>query len=1352
MKRPRLKKILFWGGISLAVLLLLLAGTAYFLAGTQSGTRFLFARLGTLIPGSLAVGELRGPLRGPLDLRGVKYENDTLRVEIDRLQLRWRPEALWSRQLDVERLWADGVRVVTLPTEEKKEKTPLPDLNLRFNVVVRDARVRGMTLSSAEPEPGSQPLVIDTIDLATTAMGPKVRVDRLTVRSAQLDADVQGTLQPQGAYPVDLSLRWAFRSPGLAPFSGSGKLSGTLEKLHVTQTLGSPFPASADVMLSEPLYELGFDGKVRFAGVNPRLFKPDLPDIPARGEVTLRGTLEELAGSGRVEAVVEELGPVAAVFQVARTASEDGSEQEIRVERADVTLSGTPTKASARGTVEIEDEKIRFNGDVSWANVTWPLRNPRPAELVVASRQGKAHVEGSPESYKAQVEADVAGLAGGKIQPGRWEIAGAGDLDSFRFDRLAGRLLGGSLAGRGEVAWKPQVKWNATVQATGVDPGQVVPQLAGRLNVNARSQGTVTDAGPVGRVDVQQLSGTLLGARVAGQGELLLQPQLQWKAAVRAAGIDPGRFAKDYPGKLDLVARSQGTLTDGGPVGRVTVSQLSGTLRGQPLSAQADVKLAAGQRYEVSRLEATWSDAKLSASGAVGGATHVTGDLAWNLDVPNLAIVLPQAGGAVTAEGRVSGPLKAPRIRATASGKGFRFATQSVGTAEVEADVDLAPAGKIVLDVEANALQSGEQRVDKLTLQGRGTRASHTLTLAASNAEGRLDLGLRGGLEGTTAWRGEIQRLDVRSQPIGDWSLQGAAPLAASAEAVELKNFCWTQSDGGKLCATGAWAKSGPWNADARLSSLPLRLFKAWLPPDLEVTGDLDGHAVARGNGADLLAADVDLVPGPGEIRFPGAEGRTVSFRYEQGLVQAKLGAGGQGDATARLVLVGAGSLSARAAIPRLIGGGAPLSAQPLSGRVDVDLTDLGFLAGFVPDVKQPAGTLKAGYTLGGTVGQPLLTGEARLANGRFKIPRFGLDLRDVRIAAIGDGGGSLALDGSVRSGSGTLTLKGRAGLVPSAQDPVELAFQGRNVQAVNTEEMKIQVSPDLKVAYAGEVVRVTGDVNIPQARINIEDRRKKGPVKASEDVVFVNSTGEEPDARKDLAIATRVRLILGRDVEINVFNLKGKPTGSLLLVDEPGRVTRGTGELVLNEGTFKAYGQDLKIERGRIVFAGPVDNPGIDIRAARTADDGTVAGIEAKGTVQKPEVTLWSRPAMTESEALAYLLLGRPLNQTQPQEGDRLANAATSLGLKGGNLLAKKLAARYGLEEARLESTGSLEDTSLVVGKYLSPRLYVSYGIGLFKAVNTFRIRYLINRKWTLQAETGEGTSADILYTLERQ
>lgn len=83
--------------------------------------------------------------------------------------------------------------------------------------------------------------------------------------------------------------------------------------------------------------------------------------------------------------------------------------------------------------------------------------------------------------------------------------------------------------------------------------------------------------------------------------------------------------------------------------------------------------------------------------------------------------------------------------------------------------------------------------------------------------------------------------------------------------------------------------------------------------------------------------------------------------------------------------------------------------------------------------------------------------------------------------------------------------------------------------------------------------------------------------------------------------------------------------------------------------------------------------------------------------------------------------------------------------------MLGKRIASRFGLEEARIESDGSLDEASLVVSKYLSPKLYVSFGIGLFEPVNTFRIRYLLSDKWSLQAESGPGTSADALYTIER-
>ena len=104
------------------------------------------------------------------------------------------------------------------------------------------------------------------------------------------------------------------------------------------------------------------------------------------------------------------------------------------------------------------------------------------------------------------------------------------------------------------------------------------------------------------------------------------------------------------------------------------------------------------------------------------------------------------------------------------------------------------------------------------------------------------------------------------------------------------------------------------------------------------------------------------------------------------------------------------------------------------------------------------------------------------------------------------------------------------------------------------------------------------------------------------------------------------------------------------------------------------------------------------------------------------------------------------------------MANAVNSLELKGGNLVAKKIAARFGLEEARVESKGGIKESSLGVGKYLSPRLYVNYGVGLLSPISTFTIRYLLGRTWSVQAQQGaavggqgQATGVDLLYTVER-
>ncbi len=452
--------------------------------------------------------------------------------------------------------------------------------------------------------------------------------------------------------------------------------------------------------------------------------------------------------------------------------------------------------------------------------------------------------------------------------------------------------------------------------------------------------------------------------------------------------------------------------------------------------------------------------------------------------------------------------------------------------------------------------------------------------------------------------------------------------------------------------------------------------------------------------------------------------------------------------------LVDIGQISGQVSLPRYNARGVPAATQPIQGRIRMDVRDIGFAQAFLTTVERLHGSLHADIAVGGTLGDPKLRGEMRLAGGQADLPEFGLDLRDLTFTARGNGTGPLALDGSVRGAAGgRLTLKGQVPLAPSPSSPLKLAIAGNRFQLMNTYQRRVTVTPDVKISYDGKTIQAEGDVEVPQARIEYE--QKFASIRVSPDVVFVGrQPGTEEGATKVLhAVSARVRLILGDAVSVKALGFDGRLQGSLLAIERPGSPTSATGQITIASGTYKAYGQDLTIEHGYVRYGGgPIDNPGIDLKAYRKASDGTVAGVVVKGTARNPQTTIYSDPPMAQSEALAYLLLGHPLNQATAKEGSLVANAATSLGIAGGNLLGKKIAARYGLETARIETVdGNLEQASLVVGKYLSPRFYLEYGIGIFTQVSTLRINYILSKKWTIRAETsGEDNSADILYTIE--
>jgi translocation and assembly module TamB len=201
-------------------------------------------------------------------------------------------------------------------------------------------------------------------------------------------------------------------------------------------------------------------------------------------------------------------------------------------------------------------------------------------------------------------------------------------------------------------------------------------------------------------------------------------------------------------------------------------------------------------------------------------------------------------------------------------------------------------------------------------------------------------------------------------------------------------------------------------------------------------------------------------------------------------------------------------------------------------------------------------------------------------------------------------------------------------------------------------------------------------------------------------------------------------------------------------------------------KGTYEAYGQKLEIDRGVLSFAGPIDNPSLDILAVRK-NLAVEPGIAISGSALSPRAKLVSEPTVPDTEKLAWLILGHGLEGSTGAEMDLLPIAAAAWLSSNGHGSKKGIAQTFGLDEIGVSrgnasrsgasSTSSsaasgstlAEQRVLTVGKRISSHLYLSYEAGLDAASRVVRLQYEFSRRWSVRAETGTRSALDLFYTL---
>jgi translocation and assembly module TamB len=420
---------------------------------------------------------------------------------------------------------------------------------------------------------------------------------------------------------------------------------------------------------------------------------------------------------------------------------------------------------------------------------------------------------------------------------------------------------------------------------------------------------------------------------------------------------------------------------------------------------------------------------------------------------------------------------------------------------------------------------------------------------------------------------------------------------------------------------------------------------------------------------------------------------------------------------------------------------------SPISGRLDVFWGDLGFLSLVTPDVGEIAGTVEADLLIAGTVAEPEVQGGARWNDGRVAVPQWGLTIERIAAQADSRDGSALGFRASGWVDDDELVLTGSTTLDPRAGWPTRLALRGESVRAVQLPNVEIYVSPDLAVSAALPNVHVTGTVHIPRARIELSQLPETA-VAPSPDAV-VHGSEEEVAEFRTLRLTSDLLVTLGDAVQYLGLNLDTMVSGQLRLRRDETRATMATGSLML-AGTYSAYGQTLQLERGQLLFNGPLDDPALDVRAVRTIEE-IRAGVELAGTVRAPRTRVFSDPVMSEADALSYLLLGRPVTGTgDDEETATLQTAALAMGLQQALPVVQRIGQSLGLDEFTVQSTDT-DAGALMAGKYLSPRVFIRYSYGLFNRIGGLLLRFRVNERLSIETRSGDQKSMDLLYTVEK-
>lgn len=827
------------------------------------------------------------------------------------------------------------------------------------------------------------------------------------------------------------------------------------------------------------------------------------------------------------------------------------------------------------------------------------------------------------------------------------------------------------------------------------------------------------------------------------QGEIDLSGQLSWTETIafnlllNTQQLNLTNFVSDIPGKLDFKLHSKGTIADNKINAELDIKHFSGIIHDQPLNAQGKIKLA-GQQLDIQTLKVSAGSNQLQVNGSV---SQHQANLDMVIKAPSLHSAWPTLNGSLNGNVFIKGSLQNPIIKSKLQGQDVHYKTMKIGQLSLNADYSHTSKQQSKIDLIAQNIHYDEHKIEHISLDGHGNQDNHDIQLKLHSALIDLDIKTHGRWN-NKKWLGQITKLDIEHPQFKQWQLQSPADIVLSQSnqnyLIDLNKSCLIQDDA-QLCLSTQSLPNKQLDGRLSLVNLPLALGNYWLPDEITLNGTVSAQAQLSSI-IKQLTAKLSITIADGMAVIKGEDGVSHDIPFQDSTIKLKY----QYDQLNSLIQLGLGELDyirAEVNIDHLA------STQQLSGTVQGNIKNMKLIDSLLPEITQLRGIFVVDAELGGNIEQPVINGSALWKKGSLTLPILGSSFNNInlQISSINDTPDRLLLKADMESGQGNLSGQGYLDLLPAYNYPLQMTINGENFQISRLPEAEIAITPTLSIDTRNNIRKIEGLIKIDSAKIKF-NTLPDGAITPSEDEVIISTERTKPKHTNPAILDTDITIQFGDETHFTGFGIKTRLSGQLKYLIQQKKHSMH-GRAIMQDASYTTYGQDLSIRKGEFIFNGPTDNPWLNVEAIRKATtDDVTAVLSVTGQLKAPETKIYTEPGLSESEAISYLITGSSSKKVGGMNSDTAVNAALNYGVGQLSDSSKQL----GIDTIEYKASEQMEDSTVNLGKYLNPDLYVGVGIGLFADKYEAILKYSLTNNFSIHARTGETGRVDLKYHLK--